>query len=68
MSDMDTRQELLAAAAIHEQELERALVDLKQAVKRPFRLGDRIAQHPLPWLFGSLLIGLWLGTRNGRNS
>lgn len=66
MSDMETRQELLATAARHEEELEQALVELKQAVKHPFGIGDRMAQHPLPWLFGSLLIGLWLGSRNGR--
>ena len=67
MSDLETRQELLATAARHEQELEQALVELKQAVKHPLRIGDRMAQHPLPWLFGAVLVGVWLGTRNGRN-
>ena len=62
--DLDPRQELLEQAARHEQELERALGDLKHAVKRPFALGERVAQHPLPWLMGALLIGLWLGARN----
>lgn len=66
MSDMETRQQMLATAAHHEQELEQALVDLKQAVRRPFAIGDRIADNPVPWLIGSLLIGLWLGSRNGR--
>lgn len=66
MSDMDTRQELLAVAARHEQELEQALQDVKQAVQRPFAIGERIAANPVPWLIGGLLIGLWLGSRNGR--
>lgn len=64
MSDMETRQELLASAARHEQELERALVDLRRVVRRPFKIGERIGQHPLPWLIGAALIGLWLGSRN----
>lgn len=67
MSDMEARQELLASAAQHEQELEQALTDLKVAVQRPFAIGDRIAENPLPWLIGGLLIGLWLGTRNGHD-
>ena len=66
MSDMETRQQLLASAERHEQELEKALVDLKHAVQRPFAIGDHIREHPLPWLIGSLLIGLWLGSRSGK--
>jgi hypothetical protein len=66
MSDMETRQELLAVAARHEQELEQALVDVKQAVRRPFAIAERIAANPAPWLIGGLLIGLWLGSRSGR--
>lgn len=65
MSDMEARQELLAAAARHEQELERAVVELKHAVRRPFAIGEHVARHPLPWLFGAALVGLWLGSRNG---
>jgi hypothetical protein len=65
MSDMETRDELLASAARHEHELEQALTDLKVAVHRPFAIGERIAENPVPWLIGSVLIGLWLGTRNG---
>jgi hypothetical protein len=65
MSDMEARQELLASAARHEQELEQALDDIKVAVHRPFAVAERIAENPWPWLIGSLLIGLWLGSRNG---
>lgn len=69
MSDMETRQQLLETAARHEQELERAIGDLKHAVHRPFEAGERVREHitahPIPWLVGSVLIGLWLGSRNG---
>jgi len=64
MSDVETRQELLTSAAHHEEELEQALVDLKHAV-RPFAIGDRVGQHPVPWLIGAVLIGVWLGSRSG---
>jgi len=67
---METRQQLLESVARDEQELERAIGDLKQAVQRPFEVGERvrahISAHPIPWLVGGLLIGLWLGGRNGR--
>jgi len=67
MSDMETRQQLLVSAELHEQELEQALVDLERAVWRPFATVERVSQHiadrPLPWLFASLLVGLWFGSR-----
>ena len=70
MSDMETRQQMLEVAARHEEELERAIGDLKQAAHRPFEVSERvrahITAHPIPWLIGSVLIGLWLGSRNGR--
>ena len=40
MSDMEARQELLASAARHEQELEQALDDIKVAVHRPFAVAE----------------------------
>jgi len=68
MSDLETRQQLLAASERHEQEFEHALVDLERAVKRPFalgeQLGERIGTHPWPWLLASVLVGLWLGSRD----
>jgi len=72
MSDMETRQQLLETAARHEDELEQAIGDFKQAVHRPFAIGEHvhahISAHPIPWLVGSLLIGLWLGSRNSQRS
>jgi hypothetical protein len=72
MSDLETRRQLLQAAARDEHELERAIGDLKRAVRRPFDVGARlrahIHAHPVAWLIGSLLLGLWLGSPNGRSS
>lgn len=61
------RQQLVAAAARDELELQQALADLKRAVRRPFEVGEqvreRIGAHPLPFLLGSVLVGVWLGSR-----
>ena len=65
MSDMTTRQQLLESADRHEHELEWALLDLKHAAQRPFEavtgVRSNVAQHPVPWLIGFVLIGVWLG-------
>lgn len=67
MSDMQTRQQLLASTERDEEELERALVDLKRAVHRPFAIGSEVGEHIgahlVPWLAAGVLIGLWLGSR-----
>ena len=46
-----------------EHEFQRAFDDLKGAVSRPFEVVERLAATPLPWIFGALLIGFWLGSR-----
>jgi hypothetical protein len=67
MSDMQTRQQLLAVTERDEAELEHALVDLKRAVHRPFAIGSEVGEHIgahlAPWLVAGVLIGLWLGSR-----
>lgn len=67
MSDLLTRQRLLASAERDERELERALGDVRRAVQRPFairrRVGAHIGAHPVPWLAAGLCLGLWLGSR-----
>ena len=72
MTDVERRDELLESVDRHEAELEDALNDFKQAVRRPFavmdQVGDRIAGRPLPWLLSSMLIGLWLGSRGGSSN
>jgi hypothetical protein len=49
--------------AQHRRELDTAIVKLRTATHRPLGLADGIRDHPLPWLAGGLLIGLWLGSR-----
>lgn len=68
MNDVQVREAIVSSLERHEEELEQALDELKQAVQRPFAIGDRVAEHigehPLSWLAGALLIGLWLGSRD----
>jgi hypothetical protein len=67
MSDMRTRAQLLASTERDEEDLEKALVELKRAVQRPFAIGNQvgalIGAHPVPWLTAGVLVGLWLGSR-----
>lgn len=67
MSDMQTRQQLLARAERDEDELIKALADVKRAAQRPLaianRVGVHIGAHPVSWLAAGALIGLWLGSR-----
>jgi hypothetical protein len=44
-----------------EQLLHEALDELKVAVNRPFRIVERFAQNPAPWILVGMLIGFWLG-------
>ena len=44
-------------------ELLDAVDELKAAVTREFQLRESIAEHPVPWLVGGFLIGLWLSSR-----
>jgi hypothetical protein len=50
----------------HSQEFHEALDKLREATKRPLGLADSIREHPLTWLAGALLVGVWLGSRNTR--
>ena len=67
MSDVTSRQRLLAAAAREQAQLEVALNDLQRAVTPPFAIGRRLrehmAAHPVGWLTAALVIGVWVGRR-----
>ena len=67
MSDMETRRQLLVTVQRDDVEMEHALDDLRRAVGRPFAIGDQVGErlgaHPLPWLFASVLLGVWWGSR-----
>lgn len=68
MTTEERRAEILESVARHERELDRAVADLKEAVRRPVlaRLRHQIADHPTPWIVGALLLGLWLGSDSDR--
>ncbi|MBX3024154.1 hypothetical protein KF840_04510 [bacterium] len=63
MTTEERRVELLASVARHERELDRAVAELKDAVRRPLlaHVRERIADDPAPWILGALLLGCWLG-------
>ena len=64
MSEDEAREELVASAERNERDLQVAIEDLKQAVKQPFGIGERISEQPVPWMIGGLLVGFWLGSRD----
>ncbi len=68
MTTEERRAELLDSVARHERELDRAVEDLKDAVRRPLvtRVRGQIVEHPLPWILSAVLIGCWLGSRGHR--
>jgi hypothetical protein len=68
MTTEERRAELLDSVARHERELDRAVADLKDAVRRPLvtRVRVQISDHPLPWILSALLIGCWLGSGGKR--
>jgi hypothetical protein len=60
---VDEREALRQSIEEDKAELLDAVDELKAAVQHQFRLRERIAEHPLPWLAGGLFFGLWLSTR-----
>jgi hypothetical protein len=68
MTTEERRAELLDAVARHEHDLDRAVADLKDAVRRPLvtRVRGQISDHPLPWILSALLVGCWLGSGGKR--
>jgi hypothetical protein len=60
------REVLVPEVERSEEQFRRALGELQIAVERKFDLGERIAERPMPWLVGGVLLGLWLAAR--RNS
>ena len=61
--DVDEREVLRQAIEEDKAELLDAVDELKAAVSNQFQLRERIAEHPVPWLVGGFLLGLWLSTR-----
>lgn len=62
-ADVDEREVLLQAIEEDKAELLDAVDELKAAVSNQFQLREQIAEHPVPWLVGGFLLGLWLSRR-----
>jgi hypothetical protein len=60
---VDQREVLRQSIEEDKAELLDAVGELKTAVQHQFQLRERIGEHPLPWLLGGLLLGVWFGTR-----
>ncbi len=64
--ELDEREALRISIEEDKADLLDAVVELKAAVQSQFQLRELIAEHPIPWLVGGLVLGLWLSSR-GRN-
>jgi transcriptional regulator of NAD metabolism len=60
---LDEREALVQSIEQDKAELLDAVDELKTAVQQQFQLREQIAEHPIPWLLGGLVVGLWLGSR-----
>jgi hypothetical protein len=58
----DRRQELLRSIERDRAEMRRAVDDLRRAARK-LSPRDRMVSHPMPWILGALLLGVWLGNR-----
>lgn len=65
MTGSEERAQLEEQVERSEQDLRAAVEDLKDAVSRPFRVVEQLAENPTPWLLAGVLVGVWLGARNG---
>jgi hypothetical protein len=61
-SDVDDERVLLQESIERDSaDLREAVDELTVAVKRDLEVGNWISANPVPWLAGSLLLGMWLG-------
>jgi hypothetical protein len=63
-ADVDEREVLRQSIEEDKAELLDAVDELKAAVSNQFQLREGIAEHPVPWLVGGFLLGLWLSSRS----
>lgn len=59
----EQRDQLLESIERDQEELLEAVQQLSGAARATFDLGGRIRQHPVTWIAGAVLVGLWLGYR-----
>ncbi len=60
---IDRRQELAARTARDRAAFERAVVQLRRALRKELSVGDRLGEHPYPWLTGAFVLGVYMGLR-----
>jgi hypothetical protein len=63
----DEREALKQSIERDEAELREAVDELTHAVRRELTIGRHIAEHPMPWLLGAFVFGIWLGRPNERD-
>jgi len=64
--ELDKREVLRQSIELDKAELLDAVDELKTAVQSQFDLRERIGEHPVPWLVGGFLFGLWLSSGGGK--
>lgn len=57
----EQREHLEEEVAKSEEDLRVAVEDLRDAVARPFKVVEQLAENPLPWMLAGVLLGVWLG-------
>lgn len=69
-TDTEKRAHLLARVERDEADLHAALDDVRRLARESVavteRAGSHIGAHPIHWVVGSGLVGLWVGTRRNR--
>lgn len=61
---MQQREEILGEIERDQEEVRAAVQELTRAARETFSLTDHIREHPMVWLAGGFLVGLWLGHRS----
>jgi hypothetical protein len=57
------REELLQSIERDEEEVRVAVQELAEVAGAKLDVGERIKEHPLMWVAGAFLVGVWLGNR-----
>lgn len=69
MTDTDfveQRDNLLQSIERDQQEVRLAVQELTGAAQSSLDVRERIKEFPLTWVVGALLVGMWLGSGDGR--
>jgi hypothetical protein len=58
------REALVEQLERDEEELRRAVDEIKDVVARPLEIVEKVTQVPIPWVLTGILFGIWLGSRH----